>query len=114
MNCAFKNNDYLCKDLALLTSEYLVNSEYKLKDWIDLEKINWSYLSLNSAAIDLLKTHPEKIYWTYLSLNPAAIDLIRAHPEKTCWTWLSKNPAIFELNKKKYKSSLNNTAVLFT
>jgi hypothetical protein len=44
---------------------------YKLRDWIDPEKINWYGLSMNPAAMPLLEKHPEKIHWLGLSRNPS-------------------------------------------
>ena len=42
----------------------------KLRDWILLEKLNWSALSQNPAAIQLLEQNPDKIVWKLLSENP--------------------------------------------
>ena len=39
----------------------------KLRDWIDINKINWEYLSFNPNAIELLKKNKDKINWNYLS-----------------------------------------------
>jgi hypothetical protein len=33
----------------------------KLRDWIDINKLNWNELSFNSNAIELLKENPNKI-----------------------------------------------------
>lgn len=41
------------KDSSLI-SEFLVKSVYKLKNWIDTDKLDWSTLSLNPNAIYLL------------------------------------------------------------
>ncbi len=54
--------------LAELIAEY---ADYALLSWIDEEKLNWSALSANPAAIDLLKKYKEKINWNVLSRNPA-------------------------------------------
>ena len=35
------------------------------------DKINWTNLSQNACAIELLKENPDKIYWTRLSTNPS-------------------------------------------
>jgi hypothetical protein len=87
-----------------------------LKDPINYDKIDWSKLSKNTAAIDLLKENIEKIDWYYISCNtnPKAMELIRVKfeqelldaenntlhllrsHEKLNWSELSKNPAIFE------------------
>jgi hypothetical protein len=69
------------------------------------DKINWSYLSLNPAAIHLLEKmleeNPDKIRWEKLSgnPNPAAIKILEAKPEKIEWCYLSGNPAAIRLLK---------------
>ena len=35
----------------------------KLRDWIDIDKLDWFGLSLNPNAIDLLKENKNKIDW---------------------------------------------------
>ena len=35
----------------------------KLRDWIDIKKLNWFYLSRNKNAIHLLEANPDKICW---------------------------------------------------
>ena len=49
---------------------------FKLKDWIDKDKIDWSYLSLNPSAraIALLEKNQDKINWRQLSLNPSIFE----------------------------------------
>ena len=49
----------------------------KLRDWIDINKIDWVYLSLNPNAIDLLKENKDKIDWRCLTANPNAIELLK-------------------------------------
>lgn len=34
---------------------------YKLRDWIDEDKLDWERLSYNKAAIPLLEANPDKI-----------------------------------------------------
>ena len=55
---------------------------YKLRDWIDINKIDWEYLSFNSNAIELLKENQNKISWIYLSRNPNAIELLKENSNK--------------------------------
>jgi len=61
----------------------------KLRDWINIDNLNWEGLSTNPNAIDLLKENQEKIDWNYLSSNPNAIKL------------LEENPVILKVNSKK-------------
>jgi hypothetical protein len=48
-------------------------SVYKLRPWVNVDKLNWTVLSANPNAISLLERNPEKIDWTGLSGNPNAI-----------------------------------------
>jgi hypothetical protein len=71
----------------------------KLRDWIDPEKLDWNYLSLNPSegAIALLEQKPDKICWTLLSQTPAAIRLLEQNTDKIDWVHLSKNQAAIRL-----------------
>ena len=55
---------------------------YKLRDWVDIDKIQWSWLSKNPNAIDLLQQYPDKIDWNWLSENPSAIDILKINFDK--------------------------------
>ena len=59
----------LNKDVCELIGYYINN--YELLDWIDINKLDWSYLSSNEhiKAIELLKDNPKKICWSNLSEN---------------------------------------------
>ena len=46
---------------------------YKLKDWIDINNLDWKQLSRNPNAISLLIENQDKIEWNNLSLNENAI-----------------------------------------
>jgi len=48
---------------------------YKLKDWININKLNWNNLSLNSNAIKLLKEIQKR-------LNKNAIKLLKEIQKK--------------------------------
>ena len=56
-----------------IIAEY--SAEYVLLDWIPENKIDWDWLSVNSAAIHLLEKHKDKIDWISLSQNPAIFKL---------------------------------------
>jgi hypothetical protein len=47
-------------------------------------KINWTYLSGNPNAIELLKDNQTKINWTLLSINPSAIELLSMNIKNIC------------------------------
>ena len=94
----------------------LFPSKYVLKDWIPLEKLNWTFLSINPNAIELLKANLKKIDWKLLSSNPNpnAIELLKSKineknemseddyydldkSNKINWNLLSVNPNAIEL-----------------
>jgi hypothetical protein len=55
---------------------------YKLLDWIDINKLNWDFLSTNPNAIDLLEKNIDKINWSNISLNINAIYLLNQKKNK--------------------------------
>ena len=92
---------------------------YKLRDWIPMDKLNWSSLSINPNSIHLVKEqfekeinqHENRINWYWGSEKPDEFDLIEV-PEKTDWHYLSKNPNAIDLikhqlEKNKYKIILD-------
>jgi hypothetical protein len=76
---------------------------WKLKDWIDKDKLNYYCLSENEKAIKLLSQNQDKIDWNRLSRNPNAIELLKENPDKIYWISFSVNPAIFELDYEAMK-----------
>jgi len=73
-------------------------------------KIDWTYLSYNPCAIDLLKENPLKINWVQLSSNPCAeaIALLKEHPLRINWFALSKNPCAEAIALlKEYPEKIN-------
>ena len=98
---------------------------WKLRDWIDKDKLNYYCLSENEKAIDfllenpklikwnlfsrnsnpiaieILKNNQDKIYWYNLSSNPNAIEILKENQDKIKWSELSKNPNAIELLEKK-------------
>jgi hypothetical protein len=53
------------------------NKMLKLRDWVDINKLYWCYLSRNPNAIELLEKNQYKLCWFMLSLNPNAIELLK-------------------------------------
>ena len=80
----------------------------KLRDWINLDKIDWDWLSLNPNAMHLLEQNQDKINWYYLSKNPNAVHLLEQNPDKINWGWLSENPSIFTYDYTKLRQSRLN------
>jgi len=96
----------------------ILPTKYVLLDWIDKDKIDWSYLSQNPNAIDLLKDNQDKINWSQLCLNPNAIKLLKERIKyennldyneykelvilgnSISWDLLSQNPNAIKLLKK--------------
>ena len=81
----------------------ILPSKYVLLDWIDKDKLNWSYLSKNPNAIDLLEENYDKIDWEYLSENPNAISLLKSNKDKIDWYMLSLNKNAIKLLEEKLK-----------
>ena len=54
----------------------------KLHHLIDINNIDWDYLSINPNAIGLLKDNLDKIDWYWLSQNPNAVELLKENPDK--------------------------------
>ena len=73
---------------------------YKLKSWINIDKIKWEWLSENPNSIHLLEKNRDKINWDGLSCNPNAIHLLEKNIDKINWHILSKNPNAIHLLEK--------------
>ena len=80
----------------------------KLRDWIDIKKLNWTLLSSNLNTFDLLKENINKINFKLLSLNKNAIELLKENQDKINWKLLSKNPSIFTYDYEKIKNNFQN------
>ena len=83
---------------------------YKLRDWINIDNIDWKGLSENPNAIDLLEKNLDKINWSVLSSNPNAIHLLEQHQDKINWERLSYNPSIFEYDYEAMRSQMKPLA----
>ena len=88
----------------------ILPTKYVLLDWIDKAKLNWTFLSRNPNAIDLLKENISKsnIHWKFISSNPNAIDLLLDNKHKIHWDELCNNPSAIDLIKERieYENSL--------
>lgn len=76
-----------------------------LKPWIDLNKIHWDTLVLNSnpKAMHLIEENLDKIQdWEWLSRNFNALSILEKHPDKVDWNSLcyNKNPQALALLEK--------------
>ena len=105
----------------------LLPSKYVLRKWVNKEELNWSMLSENPCAIDLLKEKiereksmdkeeykklkvEEKVNWLMLSMNPEAIDILKKYPHDIVWCSLcdNKNPRAVDmiLERMEYEKQL--------
>ncbi len=83
----------------------------KLRDWIDINKIDWDILSYNTNAIELLKENQDKINWYILSSNKNAIEILKSNKDKLYWFGLSKNSNIFIYDYEKIKYNMKNSGI---
>ena len=95
----------------------ILPTKYVLLDWIDKNKLEWSGLSRNPNAIDLLTerieyenslnrveldnlNYADKINWRWLCINPNAIELLTNNQDKIDWDDLSLNPNAIPILEK--------------
>ena len=64
---------------------------------LDKVKVDWCALSANPAAIHILEQNLDKINWHGLSLNAAAIHILEQNLDKVDWEELSGNPNAIHL-----------------
>lgn len=60
-----------------------MTSLYKLRDWINENKLDWSTLSSNENAIHLIEANPDKIDWNWLSYNSNAVHLFKKNKDES-------------------------------
>ena len=90
---------------------------YKLLDWIDIDKLNWYFLSQNPNAIYLLEQNQDKLILTSLEVNSNAINLLQQNQDIICWNLLSSNENAIHLLKQNQDKinwnwiSLNKNAI---
>ena len=110
------------KDIVNIILDYVPKSEFL--PWIDFNKIDWKWLSCNTAAIHILERNLDKVNWSGLSRNAAAIHILERNLDKVDWCWLSSNTAaihILEHNLDKVdwrwlsflQRQVSNTRVLY-
>jgi len=107
--------------------KYILPSKYVLREWVKKEDLDWSMLSENPCAIDLLKEKieqeksmdkedykklkvEEKVNWLKLSMNPEAIDILKKYPRDIVWCSLcdNKNPRAVDMifERMEYEKQL--------
>jgi hypothetical protein len=86
----FKNSD-----ITSILKDY--TDQYKLHDWIELDKLDLNTLclnpKLNEECYELLKKNKKEINWKYLSENPSkyAIKLLKENEDKIDLNYLAGN-----------------------
>ena len=109
----------------------ILPSKYVLREWVKKEDLDWSMLSENPCAIDLLKEKieqeksmdkedykklkvEEKINWIKLSMNSEAIDILKKYPNDITWCSLcdNKNPLAVDmiLDRIEYEKQLPHSS----
>ena len=109
----------------------ILPSKYVLREWVKKEDLDWSMLSENPCAIDLLKEKieqeksmdnkeyiklkfNEKVNWIKLSMNSEAIDILKKYPNDITWCSLcdNKNPLAVDmiLDRIEYEKQLPNSS----
>ena len=69
----------------------------------NINKVDWSELSSNPNAIELLEENIDKVDWYKLAFNknPEVIKLFKQNQDKIIWYSLSRNPNIIQLDYKQ-------------
>ena len=82
-------------------------NRFKLRDWIDPNRLDLTYLVCNPNAISYIEQHfhveteLKDYHWLSLSVNPSAIHLLERFPQKIKWHYMNTNPSaghLFEQN----------------
>jgi len=91
----------------------ILPTKYVLLDWIDENKLNWTFLSQNLNAIDLLEKQinidPDEIHWYFLSQNPNAIELLKKNKSRIHWDKLCTNLNLNVIKLLKKRVEFENT-----
>ena len=59
-----------------------MNTSYILEDWVPINELNWSDLSKNPNAIDMLEENQTSIDWINLAENPNAFHILEKNAHK--------------------------------
>jgi hypothetical protein len=100
VNIIFNKSLFNDNIIYIILNHYwnLLDNKHKvLLDWIPIDKINWSELSVNPNAINLLKDNLDKIDSAYLSCNKNAINLLENNIDKINWFYLSGNKLVIKM-----------------
>ena len=102
------------KDISSIISEYITEKQYKIKKWINIDKINFKLIcsTIKEKHINSLDNHLDKIDWKELSKNPNAIYLLEKNIDKVDWYYLSQNSnAIYLLEQNQDKIDWNGLSI---
>jgi len=75
---------------------------YKLKEWVDIDKLDLKLLSLNPRSINLMYNYKDKFYdmpgvWNGLCNNPNGTRILLDNIDKINWESLSSNPTALSI-----------------
>ena len=90
---------------------YNIEKMMILRNLIDLDKLNWSYLSGNKNAIHILEHNLDKVDWSELSGNINAIHILENNLDKVDWYYLSLNENIFTYDYKKMQFLMESSGL---
>jgi len=57
-------------DISSVIANFIVDKPLKIRNWIDINKLNWEKLSSVPGSINLIEKNIDKINWDLLSSNP--------------------------------------------
>ena len=66
---------YVPLDILKIVASYVSKPIMKLLNWVNIDKINWVYLSRNPNAMYLLEQNKDNIDWDNLSRNPNIFEI---------------------------------------
>lgn len=103
------------KSLIISKFSTLFPKQYKLKNWIPKQELNFNILCSNVNAVDLITEEYNKnpdsknLDWFMICLNPSLIDIIEKEnmrkPENINWSALSINKNAIELIDQKIQQN---------
>lgn len=119
-------------ELIIYNYANILPSKYVLRDWVDINNLDWNVLSSNPCAIELLREKIEneksltkeeyekldedkKVNWFKLSKNYEAVDILKKYPGDIVWCCLcdNNNPRAISMIKERIgyenMASLQNT-----
>ena len=77
-----------------LVLTHMSANQFQFLQWVDINKLDMRYISMNPKAIHFLEKYQEKINWDNLcKYNKYAFRIIKNNLDKTNWSLLAGNPS---------------------